>query len=309
MLFPKENLNRKTLTTLVIASLAYLTIIHLLVGIKTENIIIVLMYNLLFLASEPTRKFITAFSIFIVFGIVYDLMKAFPNYMVNTVDIIGLHDMERCLFGISDGNVILTPNEFFALHHTWLLDLASGIFYINWMPIPLALGFYFFVKNKQQFLYFSLTFLLVNLIGFCVYYIHPAAPPWYLALHGSQVNIHVPGNPGGLIRFDEIVHLPVFQSIYIRNSNVFAAMPSLHSAYPVVVLFYGLKNKLGNINWFFGLFIVGIWFSAIYSGHHYLLDVIAGAACALVGIAIFQHVLLKSRWFKTFIKYYCDSIS
>jgi len=45
---------------------------------------------------------------------------------------------------------------------------------------------------------------------------------------------------------------------------------------PVIVLYYGLKKKVGLINSFFFLFMIEIWFSAIYAGHQYVQDVMAG---------------------------------
>jgi len=308
MLFPLKTINKKTLWILAVTSIFYLFIVWLLVGLKPENIIIVCCYNFFFLLSDVTRKFVTAFSIFIVFGIIYDLMKAYPNYLVNSVDVIPVYHLEKMLFGIHEKGLILTPNEFCAINHTTFFDIISGFFYINWMPIPLALGFYFYCKDKKQFLHFSLTFLLTNVIGFCIYYIHPAAPPWYIAKYGSTIHFHTGGSPAGLARFDEFLHINVFHSIYSRNSNVFAAMPSLHSAYPVIVLYYALKSKLGNINWFFLLFVFGIWFSAVYSGHHYIVDVIAGLLCALFGIFIYQRLLCRINAYNALIDRYYKNI-
>jgi membrane-associated phospholipid phosphatase len=293
--FPRKELTLKKLGILALCSTIYLLIVWLLVGLKAENWILILAYNFFFLLSDTTRKFVAAFSIFIVFGIVYDLMKAFPNYMVNTIDVLKVYGLEKNLFGIHSNGSILTPNEYFAINHKTFLDLLSGFFYINWMPIPLGLALYFYYKDKLQFLHFSLTFLLTNVIGFCIYYIHPAAPPWYLANYGTTINVHTMGNPAGLARFDSFFNIPIFHSIYSRNSNVFAAMPSLHSAYPVIVLYYAIKNKLGYINWFFALFVIGIWFSAVYSGHHYIVDVIAGLCCAITGIFVFQFIVLKRK--------------
>ena len=81
-------------------------------------------------------------------------------------------------------------------------------------------------------------------------------------------------------------------------------MPSLHSSYPVMVLYYGVKNRLGWVNIFFGIVMVGIWFSAVYLSHHYVLDVLAGILCAIAGITLFNLILLKAGWFKRFIDNY-----
>lgn len=290
-------------------STGYLIFSAYLVGLRMEHWVIVGLYNLCYFISPKTRKIILAFTIFVVFAMVYDMMNAFPNYKVNHVDIAGLYHFEQKVFGFSKDGVLYTFNEFFASNHNSLLDVISGIFYINWIPVPLAFAFYLYVKNKKQFLDFSLTFFLVNILGFCIYYIHPAAPPWYVCLYGFDFHLGVSGNTAGLTRFDSLLNINVFHSIYARNANVFAALPSLHSAYPVVVLYYGLKNRLGKINWLLAIFMAGIWFAAVYSGHHYVTDVIAGILCSVAGIFIYQKILLKISTYRNWITHYEIRIS
>ena len=98
------------------------------------------------------------------------------------------------------------------------------------------------------------------------------------------------------------------KSIYVKSSNVFAAMPSLHASYPVIVLFYGIKKKMGWVNILFTIVMAGIWFAAIYTGHHYVLDVVAGIACAVTGIFIFQKLILPAHPVKRFLQYYLSKI-
>jgi inositol phosphorylceramide synthase catalytic subunit len=145
-----------------------------------------------------------------------------------------------------------------------------------------------FFKNRNIFFQFALTFFLVNILGWIGYYSYPAAPPWYVSLHGFDFVASTPGNIAGMERFDAFFGVGIFQSIYAKSSNVFAAMPSLHSSYILIVLFYGIKAKLKGWNILFALVVAGIWFAAVYSGHHYVLDVLAGILCAVAGIAIFQ---------------------
>ena len=274
----------KTFLVTTLLSALYLLLSAMLVGFKSDQIILLLIFNVAFYASRFSRKFILGFSIFIVYWIIFDYMKALPNYRYQSVSIAHLYNLEKYFFGIQSSAGIVTPNEFLKLHTSKVADLITGVFYLLWIPVPLAFAGYLFFKNKLQFLYFSLTFVLVNLIGFVIYYLYPAAPPWYVQLHGFHFIANTPGNTGGLSRFDQLINEPVFKSIYSKSSNVFAAMPSLHSSYPVIVLYYGLKNRLGWVNIFFGVVMLGIWFTALYTSHHYLLDVLAGISCAIVGI-------------------------
>jgi inositol phosphorylceramide synthase catalytic subunit len=292
-----------------IASVGYLVLMGFLTGLRPEHWIIVFALNIMFYAGIKTRKFILGFAIFVVFAMLYDIMRAFPNYLYHSVDISGLYNLEKTLFGIPVHGFLLTPNEFFAANHCAVADLFSGFFYINWMPVPIGFAIYLFFTDRKLFLHFSLTFLFVNLIGFCIYYIHPAAPPWYVSQHGFDLNLHTPGSAAGLTRFDQLIHLNVFGSIYSKNSNVFAAIPSLHCAYPLIVLYYGIKGKCRGVNYLFALFTLGIWFSAVYSGHHYILDVILGILCAVVGIGLYERILKDQRFYNKFVNRYYTLIS
>lgn len=289
-------------------SLFYLLLSYFLVGFNANQVWLVLICNTLFYASVITRKFIIGFSIFVVYWILFDYMKAFPNYNVNRVHIAELYHLEKHIFGILSDGKLLTPNEYLRIHSTPAVDIIGGIFYLMWIPVPLAFACYLFFTKRDQFLQFSLTFVLVNLIGFVIYYLYPAAPPWYVQYHGFMFIAHTHSNPAGLIRFDHLLNVPVFQSIYRQGSNVFAAMPSLHSSYPVIVLYYGLKNRMGIINVIFGIVVLGIWFTAVYASHHYVLDVFAGITCAIVGINLFNW-LLKYSALKFFVEKMLSVIS
>lgn len=285
-------------------SIGYILLLSLLEDLRIEHWSIVILFNSFIWISPQTRRLLLALAPFVVFGILYDLLKLYPNYKLNPVDISGIYNFDKTIFGFYENGKLISLNEFFALHHHWFSDFVSGLFYINWMPVPIVFGIWLYIKNKRLFLEYSLAFLFVNLIGFTIYYIHPAAPPWYVAKYGFSLNLNTGGETAGLARFDDMIKLNLFASIYSRNSNVFAALPSLHCAYPVIVLFYALKAQIKNMRWLLVLFMLGIWFSAVYSGHHYAIDVIAGILCAMAGLFVFQKLLLKCEAIQKWIGRY-----
>lgn len=253
---------------------------------------------ILILAVRPMRKYASVLLPWLLFACSYDWMRLLPNYEVNPIDIRGLYELEKSMFGITDGGRLLTPNEFFQLHNCKPLDFLAGIFYLCWVPVPLAFAIYLYFKgNRKGALRFSWAFLTVNLVGFCGYYIHPASPPWYVMQYGFEPILNTPGNVAGLGRFDALIGFQVFHSIYSGNSNVFAAVPSLHAAYLLIATIYSVILK--QHRWLTGLFAficVGIWFTAIYTSHHYTIDVLLGILTAVVGILLFEtawHYLRK----------------
>lgn len=280
------------------------------VGFRPEHFLLIALFLLLFFVNTKTRKLAVGLLPFLIFGISYDWMRVYPNYLVNPIDVEGLYNLEKALFGITVDGAVLIPCEYFTLHTSAIADFLAGIFYLGWVPVPVAFGLYlYFKKDRNMFLRFAMVFLFVNLLGFTCYYIHPAAPPWYAMNYGFEPILNTPGNMAGLVRFDELIGFPLFNSIYGRNANVFAAVPSLHSAYLVVVLFYAVKKKC---NWgilsVVIIFLFGIWFTAVYTSHHYIIDVLLGILCAVVGIVLFEFVLMRLGWFKSFYSKYLNYI-
>ena len=300
-------------SAIVVAALAiWLAVTALCVGFRPEHLWMALLLAALFFACPASRKAVVALLPFIIFGISYDWMNIVHNYEVNPVDIEGIYNAEKNLFGITaaDGT-LLPPNEFFALPAPPLMDFRGGVFYLCWVPVPILFGLWlYFGGQSKAYLHFALVFLLVNFIGFAGYYIHPAAPPWYVALHGFGLDLATPGEVAGLGRFDEMTGLGIFHGLYGRNANVFAAVPSLHSAYTFVAFIYSLKSKSPLwIRLLLAVITVGIWFTAVYSSHHYIIDVTLGILCSLLAYALFEHGLMRIPAFSRFIDRYARYVN
>ncbi len=260
-----------------------------------------------FFLHENTRQFVLSFFFFIVFWILYDGLRVFPNYMINPVHIIEPYNIERMLFGIKQGDKVFTPNEYFNQMSNGLLDILTALFYLTWVPIPFALALYLFFTNRKRMLQFTAAYLFTNLVGFLIYYSYPAAPPWYFSQFGDTVRLDVPANAAGLLKFDNLLGYPLFENLYTKNSNVFAAIPSLHAAYPIVTWHFAKKGVPTWFKWLIFIDIVGIWFSAVYTFHHYVIDVLIGGLVAAFSILIFEKLILNSN-FSNFISNFAKFI-
>lgn len=301
---------RETVIMLVCLAV-WLLVTALCIGFRPEHIVLAIAIAALFVAAPATRRLIVALIPFALFGISYDWMNLLPNYEVNPVDIQGLHETEKSLFGIAVSEAFtLTPNEFFALHNAPWMDFLAGFFYLCWVPVPILFGLWLYFRGqKVEYLHFAMVFLFVNLLGFTLYYVHPAAPPWYVASHGFEFITGTPGEVAGLGRFDEMTGLDIFHGLYARNSNVFAAMPSLHSAYMLIAFIYSLRAKCSL--WMriaCAVICLGIWFTAVYTSHHYILDVMGGITVTIIGYLIFEYGLMRIPAFSRFVQRYASYI-
>lgn len=303
--------NSKESLIAICALAVWLGVTAMCVGFRPEHLWLGLLLAALFFACGATRRLMVALMPFIIFGISYDWMNIVHNYEVNPVDIRGINDAERAIFGIATSQGTLTPNEFFALLTHPLLDLLGGIFYLCWVPVPIIVGLWLYFKGQERaYLHFAIVFLLVNLLGFAGYYIHPAAPPWYVANYGFDFHLGTPGDTAGLGAFDRMTGLGIFQGLYGRNSNVFAAVPSLHSAYTLVAFIYAMRSRTPL--WMraaLAVVTLGIWFTAVYTSHHYIIDVLLGIATALLGTLLFERLIAPIPPVARFLRRYAAYIT
>ena len=306
-----NSVSQKETFIVIAASILFLLFQWLVVGLIPAQILMVVLFNLLFFLHPISRKLAMALLPFVFFEMSYDWMRLYPNYLVNPIDIQGVYETEKALFGITTENGTLIPCEYFNLHNNAVTDFVTGLFYLCWVPGPIAIAIWLFFKGQRNYcLRFTWAFLFVNLVGFIGYYIHPTAPPWYAIEYGFEPDFTTPGNVAGLGRFDELVGFPVFTSIYVNNSNIFAAIPSLHSAYMTVATIYVVYSKQSYHLLLVSLWItIGIWFTAVYSCHHYIIDVILGIATALIGVAIFEKGILRIPAINHFFQRYTNYIS
>ena len=125
----------REIVTLVAALAVWMGVTAVFVGIRPEHWLMTLLLIVLFFSGSFTRKLAIALLPFVVFAISYDWMRIVPNYEVNPIDVKGLYEAEKHLFGIATAQGVLTPNEFFAVHHCAVMDFMAGVFYLCWVPV------------------------------------------------------------------------------------------------------------------------------------------------------------------------------
>jgi membrane-associated phospholipid phosphatase len=275
------------------------------VGLRNEHIGLFLAVTAGYLASPVSRRWVFAFAAFLVYWMLYDSLRVCPNYTINPVHIAEPYLFDKQWLGITTALGRQTWNEYWAAHTSPGMDIMTALFYLSWVPVPMGFAVWLWRNHKPLFVRFSYGYLFTNLVGFVIYYLYPAAPPWYVELNGFVLHPDTARSAAGLDNFDKMFGIQLFHNMYQRNSNVFAAVPSLHSAYPFITLLYARQS---GKRWAVVLFIflsLGIWFSAVYLRHHYVIDVILGVLTAVAGYAVFEFLSRKTvlkGWFDGFVE-------
>jgi membrane-associated phospholipid phosphatase len=136
--------------------------------------------------------------------------------------------------------------------------------------------------SRRRFAHYTALTVVLTMAAFLVYWRYPAQPPW-MASDGMRI--------GSLDRIVPTIWdqlgVKSIQSVYENGDlvNPVAAMPSLHAAYPVMLLLFfwdaGRRVRAG-----LALYAVAMGFALVYSGEHFVADILAGWALAVAAYAL-----------------------
>jgi inositol phosphorylceramide synthase catalytic subunit len=265
--------------------LAYIASIAILGGLRADHVLIGCL-GFLDLYNPKTRQFLRTFLPFIATGLIFDSMRYFYWPAIDgRVHVAGPYVFDLRWFGVG-GHTI---NEWFLDHHWAIADLAAGFAYLTFVGEYLALAMLLFFRGHLQAAgTFARCFLVVNVMGFITYFIYPAAPPWYVRDHGfAPALMNVPPSAAAAHRFDELLGTHFFDSVYGRGIDVYGAIPSLHTAYPLIAAVLAFRiPALRWARWPAVAFSALMCFSAVYLQHHYVIDVVLGVGYGLISLVI-----------------------
>lgn len=250
------------------------------IGLLTSGHIILVSFLLVFHYAGPRLRLLRDLALpLVIILIVYDSQRLWVEDVRGPIHVADLHAAELAWFGVGEGDDRVTLARWWQTRTHPVLDAITGVAYLSYVPAFLCCVWCFW-RQGNNIRAVMWTFLALNISGYALYVIYPAAPPWYFDLYGmGPARLDVPGSAAGAVRFDELVGHPIFADIYEKNANVFGAMPSIHVAVPFLALLFALRFRRARI--FSGVVFVAIAFAAVYLNHHYVWDIVVGLVIAL----------------------------
>jgi len=278
---------QNVITHLLIGYLAVVVVLMLSrnVSISPDRFFVFLLFGAIIVGR--LKSFLRDWLPFVALILAYDMLRGFADNHF-AVHVAGLVNAERTLFAGYLPTEVL-QDLFYREDSTGWQDIGAAIIYFLHFPLPLALAFFLWLKDRQQYCEFVVALTVLSFSGFITFLLFPAAPPWYAANEG-------------LVSVAKITNLAVDHlgwswnlSYYYShlNPNPVAAMPSLHAAYPTLVLL-ALRRYRKRFFWYFLPYPPLVWLSTIYLGEHYAIDAIAGAAYAFAAyFAVYNFATVK----------------
>ncbi len=236
---------------------------------------------------EGARRFMRDWWPMVLFWLSYDLMRVFsPSFFLRAA-VVQPFRWESRFFLSPDGTI--WPFYFArwaSLHASEIgpriLGTVSNLVYLTQIfGLPVIMFVLWFRGEGLLFrrLVWSLTVL--HAVTLVIYTTYPAAPPWWVYQNGFLKPTAQNSMPSGLKEGSTLA------ALFHLSPNRFAAIPSLHGAYPLlltlVVALHGVR-----VRWIIlaGSYAASMWFACVYLNQHYIIDLLIGAALVLLALPV-----------------------
>jgi membrane-associated phospholipid phosphatase len=175
--------------------------------------------------------------------------------------------------------------------HWW--DMLASWVYFSHFVLAIGVALVLWLRNRDRWAAFMRRFLFLCLAGLATYYAYPAAPPWWAYEHGYLPEVVRISTRG----WAELGLHGAFNALNSGQmaSNPVAAMPSLHTAWALLVVCFFLPYLRRRWWPLLLAYPLAMALTLMYTGEHYAIDVLAG--WAYVGVT-FLVVGLAERWWR-----------
>jgi membrane-associated phospholipid phosphatase len=154
-----------------------------------------------------------------------------------------------------------------------ILDFAGAFFYTAYFFAPALFTFILWRRDRANYWKYTIAFGLCSYSALITYLFYPVAPPWIAVPNVSQVLV---------TNVDPVLGVPVYHWAFdVVNPDLYGAFPSMHSGLPWLVFLFAFRTwRWKSLP--IAAFPIGAWFSALYLGEHYFIDVVGGIAYATI---------------------------
>ena len=227
--------------------------------------------------QKGPRRFIHDWWPVILFWLGYDSMRLFSDSLLSRAAVEAPLRWEKAIFPSPDADIWpfffarwreVHAGEFWTRAATAACNL---VYFSHLVGIPLVLLTLWVRGRALLFRRLLWAFTVVNAAGMIIYFAYPAAPPWWVYQNGLTQPTLQHSMPAA-----EAGSVPV--ELFHFSANRFAAIPSLHAAYPLLLtLVLAAHRARSRSVALAGLYTLAMWFSCVFLNQHYIIDLIIGA--------------------------------
>jgi hypothetical protein len=174
--------------------------------------------------------------------------------------------------------------------HVW--DYAAFAVYLTHFFLAIVIAGWLWKTAHDRFRRFATLFVTLTFASFVTYALYPAMPPW-LASREAVLQ------PTAKIIDEMWAHIGLANGSHVLSAtggfaNPIAAVPSLHAAYPMLLLLFFWKS-LPRYRWLLVSYTLAMAITLIYTGEHYVIDIILGWVYAVVVFVAVSRILDRQQ--------------
>jgi hypothetical protein len=269
---------------------------YLALGVATRTArpyhwLMLLIIPVAFIAAERSQRFFLDWTPLIAFWLVYDRLRLLQPWLLHRVAVAWPYQLERWLFGWLFGGDVPAHTT-----RAWLnsqsdtmlgvsLHWSAQLIYLSHLFLVPLLFLWLWIRGRDderlraRFQRMMRAFTYLNFAAIAIYLLLPVAPPWWVSLYGTTPPT---ADLIGHMRLSEAMDGRLVTALIANAAQWFAAVPSLHGAYPVLLALLAVRERDRRL--LVGLIIYGLamWCSTVMLNQHYIIDLVAGGllACA-----------------------------
>jgi membrane-associated phospholipid phosphatase len=164
----------------------------------------------------------------------------------------------------------------------WYDALAALVYVTHFVTIPLITAVVWF-RVRERFVEWLTAVLTMSLVGIAGYLAYPAAPPWLAAERGEIDAV----DRISVLGWEVLGLDPVGRLVELgqAGSNPVAAMPSLHAGAAFLAAAFLWPSVSHLMRSLLAAYALAMALTLVYTGEHYVVDVLAGWLVAALGVA------------------------
>jgi membrane-associated phospholipid phosphatase len=206
----------------------------------------------------------------------YEALAGIVGSFAASKAIFSIYPIDRAIWGFNVTGWVQST-----FYSTTMTEITSFFYTLHFPLVVITSGTLWYFR-KALFGRYVVAMVITSYASLLTFILLPTAPPWY---QGVATDLYQSTG-------SSVLPNALSSAISMIESDKFAAFPSLHTAYVVIFAYFMIRldRRLALVA---VPVVLGVLFSTLYLGQHYLIDLIAGFAYAIVPCLIAERFHIR----------------
>lgn len=195
---------------------------------------------------------------------------------------IHLHEqpwLDRHLFGLGQVPSVWLQQRLLTAEFRWY-DYVVWAVYVSFFVAPPVVLAALWLRGRERFRSYAGRLVVLTFCALGFFLVAPSVPPWLASEKGEIAELQ--RFVGDVNPAPSVFNWSTTFERGVELGNDIAAFPSLHQAMTVLLALFFWRTASPAMRMLLGLYCLAMAFSLVYTGEHYVVDLVAGAGLAAI---------------------------